>query len=248
MDDPPGEATFLNFLASHDGIGLRPVEQLLSSTQVEGLCALARSAGGGVSYRSHADGSQSPYELNSTVVDMLDALADDGLGIARILAAHAIVLSMRGVAGLWMGSLLGIRNWAEGVRQTGRLRTVNRRRVSLDWIRAEVMDASTFSGSVFAGLSELIALRASSSAFAPSSPQHVLPGPPWLFGVARGHDHERHMVLVNVSGRDRALQPAALGEGDVWLDRLGRATDRPYADGDTLVLPPYGIAWLQKIG
>lgn len=248
MDDPPGETTFLNFLASHDGIGLRPVEQLLSTTQVEGLCALARSAGGGVSYRSRPDGGQSPYELNSTVVDMLDALADDGLGIARILAAHAIVLSMRGVAGLWMGSLLGVRNWGEGVRQTGRLRTVNRRRVELDWIRSEVMDPSTFSGAVFSGMAELIGLRADSHAFAPSSPQHILPGPPWLFGVARGHAHERHMVLVNVSGRDRALEPAAMGEGTTWVDRLARATDRPYGPGDTLVLPPYGIAWLQHIG
>lgn len=245
--DPPAPGTaFFNFLGSHDGIGMRPAEGLLSPGQVQGLCDLAVAAGGGVSHRAHADGSQSPYELNTTFVDALTALADDGLGVARIAAAHAILLALQGVPGLWFGGLFGIRNDHDGLARTGRLRSLNRGRVEVEALRSRLRTPGTMASAVFGALAELIRLRRSHEAFAPASPQRVLPTPAWLFAVERGRPGRRALVVVSVSGRDRPIDPAALVGGGRWRDRLGPQDDSTLAVGDRLVLPPYGVAWLEE--
>ena len=52
--------TFFNFTSSHDGIGVRPVEQMLTTDEVGRLVELAQAHGGHVSYKNNPDGSQSP--------------------------------------------------------------------------------------------------------------------------------------------------------------------------------------------
>ncbi|WP_370325242.1 alpha-amylase family glycosyl hydrolase [Euzebya sp.] len=245
LADPLPGTAFLNFLGSHDGIGMRPAEGLLSAAQVEGLCDLARAAGGGVSHRAAADGSQTPYELNTTYVDALIAVADDGQGVARIAAAHAILLALQGVPGIWFGALFAIRNDPELVRSTGRLRSVNRARVDLGELRDTLDRPGTLRQVVFESLCRLIALRRSHPAFSPASPQVVLPAPGWLFAVVRGDPGRRVLVVVSVSDRDRTVRPAELAGGGVWVERLG-GCDEPVTGGDPLVLPPYGVAWLEE--
>jgi sucrose phosphorylase len=242
----PGTA-FFNFLGSHDGIGVRPVEGLLSPTQVRGLCDLAVAAGGGVSHRAHPDGSQTPYELNTTFVDALGAVADDGLGVARIVAAHAILLALQGVPGLWFGGLFGVTNDHEGAARTGRLRQLNRGRVRLEELRRRLHTPGTLTRAVFEALAELITLRRSHPAFAPDSPQLIVPTPAWLFAVVRGGPARRALVVVSVSSRDRPVEPAALVGGGRWRDRLGPQDDAALGRGDRLILPPYGVAWLEEV-
>lgn len=247
LEQPPGRTTFLNFLGSHDGIGLRPVEDLLSKTQIEGLCALAMATEGGVSQRTGPDGLPAPYELNTTITDALAAIAPDGMAVPRVLAAHAIMLALEGVPAIWLGGLVGDTNWTDGVASTGHLRSVNRRRFDHDDLVRRLADPATLAGAVFAGLRELIALRTASPAFAPGSPQRIVPGPSWLFGVERGSGDGRNLVLVSVSGRDRPVRPAALGGGGAWRDRLAGPGSPVYGPGDLLVLPPYGVAWLELL-
>ena len=54
-------------------------------------------------------------------------------------------------------------------------------------------------------------------------------------------------MLVSVSGRDRPVSPAALGGGGAWRDRLAGPGSPVYGPGDLLVLPPYGVAWLELL-
>ena len=64
---------FLNFTASHDGIGVRPLEGILPQNEILSLANEIGEKGGLVSMRKMEDGSESPYELNTTY---LSALAD----------------------------------------------------------------------------------------------------------------------------------------------------------------------------
>ena len=86
LETPPAGTSFFNFIASHDGIGLRPVEGLLSAAEINRLIAAAHSAGGTHSEFDTPAGPKA-YELN---VSLWDLFAGDGdpLGVAQFLAAH----------------------------------------------------------------------------------------------------------------------------------------------------------------
>ena len=87
--------------------------------------------GGLVSYKHNPDGSHSPYELN---INYFDALSDPhenevvDTQVDRFMAAQAIMLSLAGVPGIYFHSLFGSRGWLEGVKETGRNRTINRQK------------------------------------------------------------------------------------------------------------------------
>ena len=68
---PSADTAFFNFTASHDGIGVRPLEGILTATEILWLADIVRRNGGKVSMKANPDGSQSPYELNITYVDAL---------------------------------------------------------------------------------------------------------------------------------------------------------------------------------
>ncbi len=70
---PPAGCTVLNFTASHDGVGVRPLEGLMPPERFDRFLAAVRARGGHVSTKRNADGTDSPYELN---ISYFSALAD----------------------------------------------------------------------------------------------------------------------------------------------------------------------------
>ena len=132
----PGTA-FFNFTASHDGIGVRPAEGLLSAGEIRRLVETTLAHGGQVSYKSNADGSRSPYELNITWYDVLNDPAQPApaLDVARFLASQAIMLALAGVPGIYVHSLFGSRSCERCREATGHARSLNREKFWLAEIR-----------------------------------------------------------------------------------------------------------------
>ncbi|MGY8659464.1 MAG: alpha-amylase family glycosyl hydrolase, partial [Verrucomicrobiales bacterium] len=71
MRMPPAQpgTMYFNFIASHDGIGLRPAEGLLSLEEIDSLVERMVANGGLVSERTLPDGSKRPYEINISLFD-----------------------------------------------------------------------------------------------------------------------------------------------------------------------------------
>jgi sucrose phosphorylase len=140
--------TFFNFTASHDGIGVRPLEGILEPEELKGLIDTVKANDGQVSYKQNPDGSESPYELNITYVDAV--LADTSSTRAeKFLASQSIQYALPGVPATYIHSLLGSRNWVEGVKQTGRARTVNREKLKIENLISELNDPESFRSRVF---------------------------------------------------------------------------------------------------
>ncbi|MCO6453252.1 MAG: sugar phosphorylase, partial [Caldilineales bacterium] len=101
----PGTA-FFNFIASHDGIGVRPAEGILNPEEIQALADRTLAHGGHVSYRANSDGSTSAYELNITLYDFLnDPASPDPHDVSRFLASQAICVSLARVPGIYIHSL-----------------------------------------------------------------------------------------------------------------------------------------------
>ncbi|MEJ2101843.1 MAG: alpha-amylase family glycosyl hydrolase [Desulfobacterales bacterium] len=55
--------TFFNFTASHDGIGVRPLEGILDPVELDCIFDTVKAIVGQVYYKNNPEGSESPYEL-----------------------------------------------------------------------------------------------------------------------------------------------------------------------------------------
>ena len=257
LSTPSDQTTYFNFLASHDGIGVRPAEGILEPAERQRLVDLTLAHGGNVSFKTNADGSKSPYELNINYFDALnDPHSDEPLEtqVDRFIASQAILLAMRGVPGIYVHSLFGSRGWPEGVAQTGRFRTINRQK----WQRAEVEraldDPGTLRHRIFSRYRALIAARTAEPAFHPQGDQTVLAAPPALFSLLRTSPGGRSRVLCihNVSAQAQSfhadLQAEGLRPGVALTDLVGGASHRVSARGQlSLTVPPHGVLWLRDL-
>ena len=203
---PSEHVTFFNFLASHDGIGLNPARGILSSSDIDALVEKTLEHGGLVSYKHNSDGTQSPYEMNVNYFDALSnpqsvlqsqslvsevGTADEtnfqslDLQVNRFITAQAIMLSLVGVPGIYFHSLFGSRGWMDGVRQTGRNRTINREKCDLNSLQRELADPQSLRARVFVRFHQLLSARSKSPAFDPHGTQKILDLHPSIFALER---------------------------------------------------------------
>ena len=248
LQAPAPGATFFNFIASHDGIGVRPAEGILSAEEVQALVDQTLTHGGEVNYKDNPDGSRSVYELNTTLYDFLNdpAVPDIETDVQRFLASQAILLSLAGVPGIYVHSLFGSRNCAFCLDETDRPRSLNREKFFRPELEAILSNPACHQGYVFDGYREMLRIRRHHTAFHPSGKQKILDINPVVFAVARlsPDDDELVVCLINVSGEKQMVEftPEQVGEKDVglWLDLL---SGERLGDGE-IGVPSYGTLWL----
>jgi glycosidase len=249
LEPPPGGCAFLNFTASHDGIGVRPLEGWVPAHEVRRLVDHVRAVGGHVSSRRLAGDTQVPYELNVSWFDAMGSGADEVTAghLARFLCSQTVPLALDGVPALYFHSLTGTRNWDEGVAQTGRARTINRHKWDLRSLEAALAEPGHPTAVVFRELSRRLRIRRKCRALRPGSLQEVLTLDDRLFAVRRGSAAQQLLCLHNVSGETITLELDARMKGDadapVWRDIMGNGGE--VAVGGTVCIPPFGVQWLQ---
>jgi sucrose phosphorylase len=250
LELPSDQVTFFNFLASHDGIGLNPLREILPESEIAALVERVRTHGGLVSYKSNPDGTQSPYELN---VNYFDALNDPGsaepsqLQVDRFLAAHAVLLAFRGVPGIYFHSLFGSRGWPEGALETGRSHSINRQKLELAQVESELADHSSRRARVFQRLAHLLRQRAAHPAFHPHGMQRVLEWNPAIFSLVRAAPEGGGGVLClqNMTPRTQHVD-VDLEEIDFPVPRSASdlVTGQPYPLSARIPFAPYQTLWL----
>lgn len=174
LDPPPKGCHFLNFTASHDGIGVRPLEGILPTEEILALAEDIRKNGGFVSMRKMEDGSEFPYELNTTYYGALSDRKDFELGKKRFLCSQAIAMAMKGIPAVYFHSLCATPNYTEGVKETGHNRTINRRKWGSEELETLLDNEGGNSGEIFEWYTRVLRKRASCPAFHPEAGQTVL--------------------------------------------------------------------------
>ncbi|HEV7281233.1 MAG TPA: sugar phosphorylase [Pirellulaceae bacterium] len=246
----PENATFLNFTASHDGIGVRPLEGLVPDQRIYQLGQAVLARGGRINTRRRPDGSDSPYELNITYFDALDAdssLPPD-LHVRRFLTTQAIMLALKGLPAVYFQSLVGGRNDYEGLERSGHNRRINRRKFDLGELCGTLDDSSTTQHAVFSNYRRLLARRNTLAPLHPNGAQRPIDlGSPRLLGVERTSvdGASRLLLLANFEGESaQATLPPELRDGN-WSDAFDGSS---VGESSSVRLEPYGFRWLIENG
>lgn len=240
---PSDEVCFLNFSACHDGVGVRPVEEIMTGSELDDLVAAAVAAGGQVSCRT-IDDEERPYELNCTFLDLLAKSGEgDEMTAARFVASQAIVLAMPGVPAVYIHSLLATRNDVARVRQTGRARSINRSRLKYADVERSLDNAASLTSMVFTGLTRLVAARQQQPAFHPHAGFQVLDLGPEVFAIARQNTDRggRVVAIVNLTATDTTIN---IDGPDSGRDVLSGKT----IDAGPNELAAYAVLWIRCTG
>jgi len=222
LTTPSRQATFFNFLSSHDGIGMNPARGILDQAEMDALVARAQEHGGFVSYKNNPDGTKSPYELNITY---FDALSNPSLNepmetqVNRFLAAHAVMFALIGVPGIYLHSMFGSRNDRPGADSSGIPRRINREKLERVRLELELAQDDSLRARVFNGMRDLLARRQSSRAFAPGSGQRLLELDPRVFALIRQTEGgaEKILCLQNLANEPVTLTAPELSRQSVTL-------------------------------
>lgn len=233
------DTAFFNFLSSHDGIGVRPVENILNDKQLQILLDHTTDQGGRISYRTMPDGSQAPYELNLNYLDAVsDKNDDDATRTRKFVSAVSVILSMAGVPGIYVHSLLGSRNDVRGMEESGINRRINREKLQYATLVEQLNDPQSLRYGVYNALSNLLITRAQHKAFSPFAAQKVLDMGDQIFALRRTCAEEEILYVVNMSST-----PATVAlDGGVYTDLVsGRQVQ-----GESMELQPYTFVWLKQ--
>lgn len=254
MSMPPAQdgTTYLNFLASHDGIGLRPAEGLLEEHELSLLVSTMENFGGKVSLRTTVDDAVRPYEINISLWDAMSGTlgndADD-LQFERFMCGLAITIALEGVPALYIHTLLATENDATKVEHTGNLRSINRH----IWDEGELvtkLSTSTHHQRVFEAAIKLLAIRRKQKSFHPNATMFTLHMGPSLFSFWR-QSIDRTQSIFAIHNVSNQIQTFNLSElnlvlTDQWKDLV---SEKMFNDNlSQVVLNPYQYLWLSNRG
>jgi len=254
MSMPPAQSgtAYLNFIASHDGIGLRPLDGLLSDEERQRLVQTAQDFGAKVTMRKAREGYDKPYELNITLYDILKgtmAEGEDEWGYLRYICAHTIMLALEGIPAIYIQSLFGSRNDYGRVEHTGRARSINRHLWNETQLENELRNDQSHHNKVFNELRRLIVLRREHPAFHPNATQFTLHLGEKVFAFWRQSINRNQSIfcLSNITNTRQTVNLADINliSTDDWRDLI---SGEIFGDlGQQLQLKPYQSVWISNL-
>ena len=252
MTQPPTleNCTSLNFTASHDGIGLRPLEGLLPEQDINRIVETAKKFGGKVTKRKR-NNKDVPYELNITYFDILKGTFDgvDDYQIDRFIASQTIMMSIEGIPAFYVQSLFGSKNDIEKLNQTGHNRAINRHQWKLEELRHALKDIGSKEHYIFNELKRRITIRKLQKAFHPDATQFTLQLNDELFGFWRQSLCRKQslFVVTNLTRKRKKLELVELNlfQNAKWYELL--SNKRINNTRKPIYLSPYQTVWITNL-
>lgn len=249
---PPAQngTFFFNFIASHDGIGLRPAEGLLDDEELGALVNTMQNFGGRISWRKSETGEQKAYEINIALYDALQGTTKgaDKWGLERFVCAHSVMFALEGIPGLYIHSLLGTTNDYERVKNTSHNRSINRHKWDYDKLQEELASPYSQHAKVHNRITALLNIRKEQPAFHPNATQFTLQLGDQLFGFWRQSLGRSQSIfcVFNISDEPQMMRLSDLNliGTDSWIDLISGETisleDLEYE------LSPYQSLWISN--
>ena len=252
MSMPPAQdgTTYFNFIASHDGLGLRPIEGLLDEQEEKQLIEVLQSFGGRVSWRALTDGKNKPYEVNISLFDALKGTVngEDDFALQRFICAHTIMLGIEGVPAFYVHSLTATQNDYLRMEHTGHNRSINRHQWDYQELKQELSNGSHHQ-QAFEELKRLIGIRSQQKAFHPNATQFTLHVGEKICAFWRQSGDRKQSIfcLSNLSDEAQIVAMTSLNliGTQQWLDLI--SGEKVEEENKVLELAPYQSLWLTNV-
>ena len=251
MSMPPSQlgTSYLNFIASHDGIGLRPAETFLTKDEVTRFINLMEQNGGRVSYRSNNTDTPEPYEINITLFDAMKESFNKevNLYVERFICIHTIMLSLEGVPAFYIHSLFGTQNDYALYKQTNQNRSLNRGKIKISEI--DLSNESEPQSYIFLQLKKLMLIRKKQPAFHPNAVQFTLHLGSNLYGIWRQSLDKKQSIFCISNLTDEVVNLSLLDLNLIGFDHWRDIITEIEIDDITseIELRPYQTIWLTNL-
>ena len=253
MGMPPAlpNTAYLNFLSSHDGIGLRPIEGVLTDQQIDQMVSQLEHNGSIFSWRNVSQSEQKIYEANITLFDSLRLTPSDPTGefkIQRYLAANCIMLGFEGVPAFYLNAMFATRNDIEEVNKNHSNRAINRYKWAKTELEKRLKSSNKIENLVLNSLKKLISKRKIQPAFHPNATQFTLQLESCFFGIWRQSIDRSQSIfaITNVTPLEQSLSLSHLNLvfSDRWYDII--SGDEIINSESVLSFLPYQTYWISN--
>ena len=237
---------YLNFIASHDGIGIRPTEGLLNKKTLNNFLKRLRKNGSKFSYRKIHNKIKKVYEANITVFDALKKSDYDQKGIfylERYISAHAIMISFEGIPAIYFNSMFGTSNDEAKYIITGNNRDLNRYKWNYENISKKLDNKNSKQSIFYKKISNLLRVRRKQKAFHPNASRHNLNLGSNFFSFKRvSIDKDQTIICItNLSSKIQKTPLNKIYHG--WNNLIG---PKIKTRNKLLILKPFETIWLSN--
>ncbi len=244
LNTPPDGCTYFNFAASHDGIGVRPLEGLVPQDEFQKVVDSVMERGGKVSYKQNPNGIETPYELNITFFDAFRNPNHNRFNgqIKRFMCSQAMMLGFRGVPAIYIHSFMATFNYHRGVREKGLNRAINRMSWDYDEAKALIHKEGAVTNRVMKAWKKLLNIRRNEPAFDPQGGKKVLNSPKEVFAMWRcsPDGKDRLVIAGNVSSKTVKYQVPFR-----WNKAVELISGQELSANDTLTMKPWQVMWVK---
>ena len=235
---------YLNFIASHDGIGIRPTEGLLNEKTLGSFLKRLKKNGSKFSYRKVQNKSKKVYEANITVFDALRKSDFDPKGLfflERYVSAHAIMISFEGIPAIYFNSLFGKSNDEAKYIITGNNRDVNRYKWNFNNITTKLRDKKSKQSIFYRNIGALLEIKRKQKAFHPNASRININLGPKIFCFKRISKDKKQSIIcmTNLSSKIQTPNFKKIGG---YSDLLN--SNLKFREGNSLILKPFQTVWL----
>ena len=168
---------YLNFIASHDGIGMRPIEGILDNNTKKKFFQRLKKNGGEFSFRKILGKGKNVYEANITLFNAFKKSNIDKngkFGFERYFAAHSIMMSFEGVPAIYFNSIFGNSNDNSKYIISGNKRDLNRYRWNSLKLENHLKDKKSKQNKYYVNMIYLLKIRNKQKAFHPNAQRITL--------------------------------------------------------------------------
>ena len=240
--------SYLNFIASHDGIGIRPTEGLFNEKTLKNFLKRLKKNGSKFSFRKIQNKSKKVYEANITIFDALKKSDYDKKGefyLERYVSAHAIMVSFEGIPAIYFNSIFGTSNDEAKFIITGNNRDVNRYKWNLKNITNKLKDNKTKQSIFYNKICNLLNIRRKQKAFHPNASRLNLDFGPKIFGFKR-ISKDKKQTIICITNLSSNIQKTKINLKNQKVKNLMNS-EINFENKKFLILKPFETVWLSNI-